>query len=188
MSRPAKLFKEDVLAVVPALRAIANLLVNNPARADDLVEKTLLEAWADATLFVNGTPLRIWLFTILHEQFYFQHSGRETRIEDAGRPKLAELPQMFDAAGLTEQFRHAMQELPSEHREALILIDASRLSRGEAAKVCGCAVGTIISRADRARVRLVEFLGSDLAEASVRNRQSREPSASNRSQASRTQS
>jgi RNA polymerase sigma-70 factor (ECF subfamily) len=190
MSRPVKLRKEDLLALVPALRAMANLLVDNFARADDLVEETLLEAWADTGLFVQGTTLRICLFTILRKQFYSRYPGCKTGIEDARSPKIAELPQTFDAAGLTEfaQFRHAMQELPSEHREALILIDASRLSCEEAARVCGCAIGTIISRVDCARVRLVEFLGSDLAEASPLNRQSGEPSASNRSQPSRTQS
>ena len=55
-------------------------------------------------------------------------------------------------------FRAALQQLPSDQREALILIGASGLSYEEAAGVCGCAIGTMKSRVNRARSRLAEML------------------------------
>lgn len=55
-------------------------------------------------------------------------------------------------------FRTALQRLPPDQREALILIGASGLSYEEAATVCGCAVGTMKSRVNRARNRLIELL------------------------------
>jgi RNA polymerase sigma-70 factor (ECF subfamily) len=58
-------------------------------------------------------------------------------------------------------FRHALQKIPADQREALILIGASGLSYEEAAEICKCAVGTMKSRVSRARSRLSELLGMD---------------------------
>jgi RNA polymerase sigma-70 factor (ECF subfamily) len=55
-------------------------------------------------------------------------------------------------------FRAALQQLPSDQREALILIGASGLSYEEAAGICGCAIGTMKSRVNRARSRLADML------------------------------
>ena len=57
-----------------------------------------------------------------------------------------------------EEFRKALDQLPSDQREALILVGASGFSYEEAAQICGCAVGTIKSRVNRARTRLAEIL------------------------------
>ncbi len=68
-----------------------------------------------------------------------------------------------------EVFRDALGKLPHDQREALLLVGASGFSYEEAAQICGCAIGTIKSRVNRARVRLsallavedVEDLGPD---------------------------
>ena len=57
-----------------------------------------------------------------------------------------------------QDFRSALQRLPIDQREALILIGASGLSYEEAASVCNCAVGTMKSRVNRARNRLADML------------------------------
>jgi RNA polymerase sigma-70 factor (ECF subfamily) len=57
-----------------------------------------------------------------------------------------------------EEFRVALAKLPSDQREALILVGASGFSYEEAAAICDCAVGTIKSRVNRARTRLSELL------------------------------
>jgi RNA polymerase sigma-70 factor (ECF subfamily) len=57
-----------------------------------------------------------------------------------------------------QDFRKALNELPDDQREAIILIGASGFSYEEAAEICECAVGTIKSRVSRARVRLQELL------------------------------
>ena len=52
-------------------------------------------------------------------------------------------------------------ELPAEHREALILVGAAGLSYEEAAEICGCALGTIKSRVNRARARLLKIMDAE---------------------------
>jgi len=63
-----------------------------------------------------------------------------------------------------EDFRDALDKLPADQREALILICASGFSYEEAAEICECAVGTMKSRVNRARNRLSEILSVDSAE------------------------
>ncbi len=54
--------------------------------------------------------------------------------------------------------------MPADQREALILVGASGFSYEEAANICGCAVGTIKSRVNRARTRLAELMSIDGAD------------------------
>jgi RNA polymerase sigma-70 factor, ECF subfamily len=60
-----------------------------------------------------------------------------------------------------EEFRTALNKLPADQREALILVGASGFSYEDAASICGCAVGTIKSRVNRARTRLADLLSID---------------------------
>ena len=64
-------------------------------------------------------------------------------------------------------FTAALQQLPDDQREALLLVGAEGFSYEEAAEMCGCAVGTIKSRVSRARRRLAEMLGHDIETAAV---------------------
>jgi RNA polymerase sigma-70 factor (ECF subfamily) len=57
-----------------------------------------------------------------------------------------------------EDFRAALATLPPEQREALLLVGAQGFSYEEASAICGCAVGTVKSRVNRARVRLAALL------------------------------
>jgi len=57
----------------------------------------------------------------------------------------------------------ALQKLPDEHREALVLVGAAGLTYEEAAEICGCALGTIKSRVNRARTRLLRLMEADEA-------------------------
>jgi RNA polymerase sigma-70 factor (ECF subfamily) len=60
-----------------------------------------------------------------------------------------------------QDFRAALDQLPADQREALVLIGASGMSYDEAAEICGCAVGTVKSRVNRARQKLAEILAVD---------------------------
>jgi RNA polymerase sigma-70 factor (ECF subfamily) len=152
--------KEDLLRSVPALRAFAMSLCGNPDRADDLVQETLLKAWAGRASFTPGTNVSAWLFTILRNVFYSDHRKRRREVEDAEgqlASRLATHPAQEGHMDLVD-FREALQHLLPDQREALILIGGSGLSYEEAAEICGCAVGTIKSRVNRARNRLAELL------------------------------
>jgi RNA polymerase sigma-70 factor (ECF subfamily) len=152
--------KADLIAVIPNLRAFAVSLCGNPDRADDLVQETLVKAWSNLGSFVEGTNLPAWLFTILRNIYYSEYRKRRREVADSDgaiAAKMATAPAQNGHMDLLD-FRAALQHLPSDQREALILIGASGLSYEEAAGVCGCAVGTMKSRVNRARNRLAELL------------------------------
>jgi RNA polymerase sigma-70 factor, ECF subfamily len=150
----------DLLAVIPNLRAFAVSLCGKIDHADDLVQETLVKAWMNIGSFVEGTNLRAWLFTILRNIYYSEYRKRRREIADpdgAFAAKLSTGPAQSGHMDMLD-FRAALQELPDDQREALILIGASGLSYEEAAGICGCAIGTMKSRVNRARNRLAEVL------------------------------
>src|SRR5215475_6549281 len=155
--------REVMLAAVPSLRAFAISLCGNVDRADDLVQEALLRAWANMGSFQPGTNMSAWLFTILRNLFRSEYRKRRREVEDVDgsyAETLTSLPEQNSRLEIVE-FRKALKMLPSEQRESLILVGASGFSYEEAAQICGCAVGTIKSRVNRARSRLAEILSID---------------------------
>src|SRR2546429_4642783 len=152
--------RDAMLAAVPSLRAFAISLCGNVDRADDLVQEALLRAWANMGSFQPGTNMSAWLFTILRNLFRSEYRKRRREVEDVDgsyAETLTSLPEQNSRLEIVE-FRNALKLLPSEQRESLILVGASGFSYEEAAQICGCAVGTIKSRVNRARGRLGELL------------------------------
>ncbi len=162
----SKALREDLLASIPNLRAFAVSLAGNSERADDLVQETLMKAWAKFDTFQEGTNLRAWLFTILRNEFYSQVRKRGREVEDAEGTYAARLASQPAQTGHMDMsdFRDALGQLPADQREALILVGASGFSYEEAAEICECAVGTIKSRVSRARTRLAELLSLEIGE------------------------
>ncbi|OCW57175.1 RNA polymerase sigma factor [Hoeflea olei] len=153
-------FKRELLAALPGLRAFAVSLSRRHDRADDLVQETVMKAWGKQESFQPGTNMRAWLFTILRNEFYSQmrRKGRELPDPDgvfAGN--LATHPEQYGKLDM-EDFKVALDSLPDDQREAIILIGASGFAYEEAAEIAGVAVGTIKSRVNRARIRLRELL------------------------------
>ena len=111
--------------------------------------------------FTPGTNLRAWLFTILRNTFYSSHrrTSREVQDTDGIFSERVAVPAPQESAIDMADFRVALEKLPEDQREALIMVGASGLSYEEAAEICGVAVGTIKSRVNRARVRLAVLLG-----------------------------
>lgn len=154
-------FKRQLMAVLPSLRAFAVSLIGQSDKADDLMQEAIMKAWANRDSFSLGTNMKAWLFTILRNEFYSQMRKRGREIQDSEgfhTERLAVHPAQYGAMDL-QDFRKALDQLPADQREAIILIGASGFSYEEAADICGCAVGTIKSRVSRARVRLQELLG-----------------------------
>ena len=152
--------RDELVDHLPALRAFALSLTRNGATADDMVQDTVVKAWTNIEKFQVGTNMRAWLFTILRNTYY--SSKRKTRREVADAEgtftdSLSVKPDHDGRLNLAD-FRKAFETLPDEQREALILVGASGFSYEEAADMCGVAVGTIKSRANRARSRLTEIL------------------------------
>lgn len=156
-------WREEVVGLIPALRAFAWSLSHNGSDADDLVQDTLIKAWTNRDKFEPGTNLRAWLFTILRNTYYTNvlRRRREVRDEMGEYAGALKSPPTQDWSVAMRALQTALQQLPHEHREALILVGAAGLSYEEAAEICGCALGTIKSRVNRARARLLKIMDAE---------------------------
>jgi len=153
-------FKRELLATLPSLRAFAVSLSGRHDKADDLVQDTVMKAWAKQDSFELGTNIKAWLFTILRNEFYSQMRKRGREVQDtdgAFTERMAVHPSQYGIVDLND-FRKALDKLPDDQREAVILIGASGFSYEEAAEICHCAIGTMKSRVSRARTKLQELL------------------------------
>jgi RNA polymerase sigma factor (sigma-70 family) len=153
--------RSEVVRLIPALRAFARTFCKNTTDADDLVQETLVKAIANIEKFEPGTSMKSWLFTIMRNTFY-------TRIKVLNResPAAADCASSQPVIPATQEWSvrgreiaHAVQQLPEEQRQVLVLIGVLGVSYLDAASICGCAIGTIKSRLNRARSRLLEVAG-----------------------------
>ena len=152
--------KDELVEHLPAMRAFAVSLTRNGALADDLVQDTVVKAWTNFDKFEAGTNLRAWLFTILRNTFYSHRRKTKREVADVDgifAGSLASKPS-HDGRLQLKDFLKAFEQIPVEQREALILVGASGFSYEEAANMCGVAVGTIKSRANRGRKALAVIM------------------------------
>jgi RNA polymerase sigma-70 factor (ECF subfamily) len=163
---PSPKTRQELIRAIPNLRAFGLALCGDPARADDLVQETLVKAWNKIETFEEGTSLKSWLFTILRNTYYSEFRRRRREMSDPDgehASRLASAPDQQAAVELNELMQ-AMERLPAEQREALLLVGAEGLPYDDVAKITGCAVGTVKSRVNRARTRLAKWLDGDRAE------------------------
>lgn len=149
-------FKLQLGQVIPHLRAFGRSLSGNRDTADDLVQETLLKAWAARKRFQAGTNMRAWTFIILRNLFLSQMRRARFKGEwdDVTAAKILSAPASQDKHVELGDLQRALLHLPQPQREALILVGAGGFAYEEAAEICGCAVGTIKSRVARGRVAL----------------------------------
>ena len=150
-----------LVAEIASLRRYARALTGNSWAADDLVQDTLERACSKWRLWLAGSNLRAWLFSVMHNVFVNQlrqSSGRAQMtlvdvddVTDQLTAASADPSQMLD-------LQRCLLRLPPEQREVLLLISMQDLSYAEVAKITGVPVGTVMSRLSRARVRLQELL------------------------------
>ncbi|MEI2385583.1 sigma-70 family RNA polymerase sigma factor [Breoghania sp. JC706] len=158
--------RNEFVGCIPSMRAFAASLTGASDRADDLVQESLMKAWGNLHSFTAGTNMRAWLFTILRNTFYSNCRKLKREVQDSDgtyAANLAEHPQQQGHLDFAD-FRAALDKLPDDQREALILIGASGFSYEEASEICGCAIGTVKSRVNRARAKLAEMLSVSSAD------------------------
>ena len=155
-------FKDQLGAVIPHLRAFGRSLSGSRDLADDLVQETLLKAWAARKRFQAGTNMRAWTFIILRNLFLSQMRRARFKGEwdEITASKILAAPASQDRHIELGDMQRALMHLPQPQREALILVGAGGFAYEEAAEICGCAVGTIKSRVARGRVALEALLSS----------------------------
>jgi RNA polymerase sigma-70 factor (ECF subfamily) len=151
--------RDAMLAAIPNVRAFARSMCRNSDQADVLVQKALLCGWSSIDSLESGTNMTAWLITILRRFFYLSYRTERRSLQLSGSyaGRLSAQPARFDGL-VADDLPSALQRLPAQQREAVILIEASRYSYEEAARICRCPVGTIKSRASRGRARLAECL------------------------------
>ena len=162
-------FKTQLAQVIPHLRAFGRSLSGNRDLADDLVQETLMKAWAARLRFQAGTNMRAWTFIILRNLYLSQMRSARFKGEwdDLVADRILAAPASQDKHVELGDMQRALLHLPQPQREALILVGAGGFAYEEAAEICGVAVGTIKSRVARGRVAL-EAVMSDNTLASRR--------------------
>jgi len=156
-------FRVELARVIPHLRAFGRSLSGNRDLADDLVQETLLKAWAARKRFQAGTNMRAWTFIILRNLFLSQMRRARFKGEwdDLTASKILAAPASQERHVDLGDLQRALLHLPQPQREALILVGAGGFAYEEAAEICGCAVGTIKSRVARGRVALEQLMTGD---------------------------
>jgi len=153
-------FREHLIAAIPNLRGFAYSLLRDRDRADDVVQDTITRAWEYRDRFEPGSNLGAWLFTILRNVVYSAQRKRGREVEDVDGQYSARLTTQPDQQSHLDfgDFQAALQKIPLDQREALLLVAAEALPYEEVAQITGVAVGTIKSRVNRARGQLAGLL------------------------------
>lgn len=154
----------EIVQLTPALRAFARRFLRSEDDIDDLVQETLVKALHSLHLYQPGTSLKSWLFTILKNTFctIYRRQKREPTAVEAALQKVAIAPSQ-EWALRERELQQALTKLPDDRRRALILV-ATGTSYEDAARLCGCRLGTLKSRVNRARGSLLSMLGNNLVD------------------------
>jgi RNA polymerase sigma-70 factor (ECF subfamily) len=151
-----KVFRDQLVALLPSLRAFARGLCRHREMADDLAQDTMMRAWAARGSYTQGSNFRAWMFMIMRNQFYttLRKNSRMTSLDpEVAERVLISAPAQQDGINVDDVAK-ALQKLPVEQREVLMLVGANGVSYEEAAQIIGCAMGTVKSRLARGRAAL----------------------------------
>ena len=152
----------SIEAEIPRLRRYARALARDVAAADDLVQDCLARALGKLHLWQEGTDLRAWLFTILHNQYVNQvrravREGAAVGLSET-EPMLTRAPHQARNLELRDLER-AIAKLPEEQRSVILLVGLEGMRYEEVAEVLGVPVGTVRSRLSRGREALRRLMG-----------------------------
>jgi RNA polymerase sigma-70 factor, ECF subfamily len=159
----------DLREYLDGLYSYALVLSRNQAEAEDLVQETCLRALRAMERLRPDSNVKSWLFTILRNIWLNQLRQRKTDVVDLDSDEYGENravdssndPHAAYVSDLErEQVRHAIEQLPLESREIILLREYEELSYEEIAAMLKCPVGTVMSRLARARSKLRDLLAA----------------------------
>jgi RNA polymerase sigma-70 factor (ECF subfamily) len=155
-------FHDQIIAILPKLRVQALALTRHRASAEDLVQDAVCNALSAQSSFIPGTNFAAWMHRILRNRFISNLRRRRdtTDIDDVPASVFATSGAHEDRLALKE-LGQAMNRLPTDQREALVMVVLHGMSYEELADATGCAVGTAKSRVFRARRQLHAWLVGD---------------------------
>ncbi len=169
-------FMNDVEPYLDSLYSTALRLTKKPADAQDLVQECLLKAYRAYERFEEGTNLKAWLFRILTNSYiniyrykkrrpievdvddqdtmFLYHKLRGSQAEDTSRSSEEDFLNSITDIDIT----NALQELPEQYREVVLLSDVEGLAYSEIAQMLDIPPGTVMSRLHRGRKALQKAL------------------------------
>lgn len=148
-----------IITELPRLRRYARAMLGDRVAADDLVQDTLERAWSRIAQWREGSDLRAWLFSIMHNLRVDQlrrgvlttHSLDDDASEVPTRPTQSDRLEVMD-------LESALRQLPDEQREVLLLVALEEMSYADIAAALGIPIGTVMSRLSRGRERLRQIM------------------------------
>ena len=157
---PKKLpFEELFLPHLDAAYNLARWITGRDQDAQDIVQESYARAWKGFSKFRGGNP-RAWLLTIVRNTAYNwtkRYLGEEKLIpfdEDLHAVPVETPPSELPLEKRTQQLHRALDRLPREFREVLVLFEIEGWSYKAMATALGVPLGTVMSRLNRARRRL----------------------------------
>jgi RNA polymerase sigma-70 factor (ECF subfamily) len=180
-------FEQAILPHMGAAYNLARWLTRNDQDAEDVTQDACLRALKFFEEFHGGNG-RAWLLAIVRNTFYtWLRQNRARELTTALDEEICNLPgEAFDPEALLlqsetmETLRKAVEELPVEYREVVVLRDMEGLSYREIADVAAIPLGTVMSRLARARKRLQQSLAGPTGQGGVAWTEERQRSLTHR--------
>ena len=149
---------------IPSLRRYARALTGDAWTADDLVQDTLERACSKWRLWLAGSDLRAWLFTLMHNLYVNDIRRAASQAEAGTRVNVDDVPhELLAPESSTTQsldLQRCLLRLPQDQCIVLLLVSLEDLSYEEVARITPVPIGTVMSRLSRARSRLRELMDS----------------------------
>ena len=161
--------KQAVVEALPHLMRYARALTRNATAADDLVQDCVHRALSRLHLFAEGTNMRAWLFTILHnihrqglranarrtDTAVLDDSVTSTHGIEASQPMALAIGDLHEALG----------RLPEDQRQVVLLVGLEDLSYKEVSEILDIPMGTVMSRLSRGREKLKSLMEGEIGAA-----------------------
>ncbi|MEO7953858.1 MAG: RNA polymerase sigma factor [Polaromonas sp.] len=160
---------DQLVSWVPRLRRYARALAGNRDDADDLVQDTLERACAKSSLWRGVTDMRAWLFGIMHNLHVdgVRRPRLHTVMLDDATPEVPVAPTQDDRLAVLD-LQAALERLPVEQREIVLLVALEGMSYAEVAATLGIPMGSVMSRLSRGRERLRSLMEGRLESARLK--------------------
>ncbi len=155
-------FEKEALPHLDSVYRVALRLSGDPAQAEDLAQETMLKAFRSWHQYQQGTNARAWLLTILRHTFINAYRRKKNRPASVDLSEIEQFTVFHDVQDadpegtffdqiIDDEVLRAIDSLPDEFRETVVLSDVESLSYAEIAEVTGVPVGTVKSRLYRGR-------------------------------------
>ena len=161
-------FEQLAVPLLGPLYNFARWQTRDHHEAEDLVQETFARALKNFSSFQPGTNFRAWMYRILRNAFLNSRTSaaRHVSIDDEGEevvlPAERENPEsILMRASTGQQIQIALERLPQQYREVILLCDVEEMKYQEIADVCGVPIGTVMSRIARGRKMMRGFLAEE---------------------------